>query len=162
VALLEVGRVVRSHGLRGDVVVELITNRAERMEPGSILDAEGGALVVRHSSRLPGPAADLHGRRFLVSFAGVTSREAADELRGLVLRAEPLADADALWVHDLIGSEVIDPVGTALGRVAAVQANPASDLLVLDGGALIPLRFVVGTEPGRVIVDPPAGLLDLP
>ena len=44
----------------------------------------------------------------------------------------------------------------------SVEANPASDLLVLDGGALIPLRFVVGTVPGeRVTVAVPDGLLDL-
>ena len=49
-----------------------------------------------------------------------------------------------------------------LGTVVSVEANPASDLLVLDGGALIPLRFVVGNEPGvRVTVDVPDGLLDL-
>ena len=43
----------------------------------------------------------------------------------------------------------------------AVQANPASDLLVLDGGQLVPLRFVVEHGPGRVVIDPPAGLLEL-
>ena len=44
----------------------------------------------------------------------------------------------------------------------SVEANPASDLLVLAGGPLIPLRFVVSTEPGvRVVVDIPDGLLDL-
>jgi 16S rRNA processing protein RimM len=161
-ALLEVGRIVRSHGLRGEVVVELVTNRAERLEPGSVLDAEGGALVVRHSFRLPGPSTDLHGQRFVVSLAGVTDRDAADELRGVVLRAEPLVDADALWVHELIGSQVVDPTGAAVGRVAAVQANPASDLLVLEEGPLIPLRFVVATEPGRITVDLPEGLLELP
>ena len=55
------------------------------------------------------------------------------------------------------------PTGSELGTVAGVEANPASDLLVLDGGGLIPLRFVVGSEPGvRVTVDIPDGLLDLP
>ncbi len=50
-----------------------------------------------------------------------------------------------------------------LGTVESVEANPASDLLVLDGGALIPLRFVVEHEPGvRVTVEVPDGLLDLP
>jgi 16S rRNA processing protein RimM len=47
-----------------------------------------------------------------------------------------------------------------LGTVAAVEANPASDLLVLDGGGLVPLTFLVTAEPGRLVVDPPAGLLD--
>ena len=45
-------------------------------------------------------------------------------------------------MHDLIGSVVEDPDGVELGRVTGVEANPASDLLVLEGGGLIPLRFV--------------------
>jgi 16S rRNA processing protein RimM len=44
--------------------------------------------------------------------------------------------------------------------VESVQANPASDLLVLEDGGLIPLTFLVSHEDGRVVVDPPAGLLD--
>ena len=58
------------------------------------------------------------------------------------------------------------PTGVDHGPVVAVQANPASDLLELDSGALVPLRFVVGgvehDRDGRVVrVDPPDGLLDL-
>ncbi len=86
----------------------------------------------------------------------------AQELRDTDLYAPPLLDPDALWIHDLIGSVVEDTEGTELGTVVSVEANPASDLLVLEGGTLIPLRFVVGTVPGeRVTVDVPDGLLDL-
>jgi 16S rRNA processing protein RimM len=70
-----------------------------------------------------------------------------------------LDDPDALWVHELVGSDVVDVEGRAHGRVAAVEANPASDLLVLEGGGLVPLRFVVSHGDGRVVVDPPVGLL---
>ncbi len=57
---------------------------------------------------------------------------------------------------------VEDTAGTELGTVVSVEANPASDLLVLDGGGLIPLRFVVESVPGtRITVDLPDGLLDL-
>ncbi|MGH8917737.1 MAG: ribosome maturation factor RimM, partial [Actinomycetes bacterium] len=66
-----------------------------------------------------------------------------------------------LWVHDLIGAAVSDPSGRALGRVRDVEANPASDLLVLDDGTLVPLRFVTAHAPGRLTIDPPPGLLDL-
>jgi len=45
--------------------------------------------------------------------------------------------------------------------VTAIEANPASDLLVLDGGGLVPMVFVVESQPGRVVIDPPDGLLDL-
>ena len=66
-----------------------------------------------------------------------------------------------LWVHELIGSEVRDRTGTPVGHVVSVEANPAHDLLVLDGGALIPIVFVTEHTAGRITVDPPAGLLEL-
>jgi 16S rRNA processing protein RimM len=150
--MLDVGRIVKPHGLKGEVVVELSTNRPERMDAGTVLSSDRGDLTVVRSS----PFQD----RWIVVFEGVASREDADALRGVVLRAEPLEDPDALWVHELIGSDVVDTAGSALGRVASVQANPASDLLVLEDGGLIPLTFLVSHEAGRVVVDPPAGLLD--
>jgi 16S rRNA processing protein RimM len=148
--LLEVGRVVKPHGLKGAVVVELTTTRTDRLAPGTRFDD----LEVVQSQPFQ--------RRWIVNFAGVTTREEAETLRGRVLLAEPIDDdPDALWVHELIGASVLDTEGVVLGTVASVEANPASDLLVLDGGALVPLRFVVDHADGRVVVDPPAGLFDL-
>ena len=153
---LGVGRIVKPHGLKGDVIVSLTTNRDERVGRGSVLYADDGRAfeVVRSSP---------HRGRFIVAFAGVEGIEAAEALRDTSLSAPPLEDPDALWVHELIGSAVEDTTGAELGRVSGVEANPASDLLVLDGGGLIPLRFVTGSVPGvRVTVDIPDGLLDLP
>jgi 16S rRNA processing protein RimM len=153
--LLQVGSIVKPHGLKGDVIVRLTTNRPERVAPGSVLHGSDGRQfrVVRSSS---------HRGRFIVGLEGVSGIDQAEGLRDTVLFAPPLVDGDALWVHELIGSRVEDRTGRILGTVEEVEANPASDLLVLDGGALIPLRFVVGTEPGvRVTVDVPDGLLDL-
>jgi len=144
--------VVKPHGLRGEVVVELVTNRAERLAAGSHLVSGDRQLVVERASP--------HGHRWIVRFAGVEDREGADRLRGAVLAAPPLEDPDVLWVHDLIGSVLIDTGGQARGTVVAVEANPASDLLVLDNGGLVPLRFVVSHRQGTVVVDLPAGLLD--
>jgi 16S rRNA processing protein RimM len=153
--LLGVGRIVKPHGLRGDVIVSLTTNRSERAAVGSVLTAEDGRTfaIVRSSS---------HRGRYIVTFDGVNGIDAAEALRDTPLLAPPITDPDALWIHELIGSIVVDTAGTELGRVTSVHANPASDLLVLDGGALIPLRFVTSTEPGvTVVVDLPDGLLDL-
>jgi ribosomal 30S subunit maturation factor RimM len=55
---------------------------------------------------------------------------------------------------------VVDASGQVLGAVSAVEANPASDLLVLESGGLIPLTFLVEHRDGRVVVDIPEGLLD--
>ncbi len=97
-----------------------------------------------------------------MSFVGIEDRSGAEALAGTVLRAEPLDDPDAMWVHELIGCEVVDDTGVARGRVEAVQENPASDLLVLEDGSLVPLRFVVkGPDEGRIVVEVPEGLFDL-
>ncbi len=149
---------MRPHGLRGQVVVELWTNRAERLAPGAHLRVPGGELEVRRATR----QGETGGRpRWLVSFVGVDNHDQAEALRDAVLVAPPLLDPAALWVHELIGAEVVDLSGSRLGVVEAVEANPASDLLVLDDGTLIPLRFVSDRGPGRLTVDPPSGLLDL-
>ena len=121
-----------------------------------MLSTEDGRTDDRPALRTPpGPVhRDLRGP--------VAASTQADRARDTRLFAPPLDDPDALWIHELIGSSVEDTSGRVLGTVESVQANPASDLLVLDGGALIPLRFVVGNEPGvRITVEIPDGLLDL-
>lgn len=157
-ALLEVGRIGRAHALRGEVVVQLITNVTERLAPGSVLLAGPARRPLTVEASRP------HQQRWIVSFAGVADRTAAEALHGLALFAERLAadvDPDALWVHDLIGRVVIDQDGVRRGVVESVQDNPASDLLVLDSGALVPLTFLVDEgEPGVLRVDVPAGLFD--
>ena len=155
--LLDVGRILKPHGLRGEVVVALITNRHERVAAGAVLHVSSGTIVVRHSR----PFEATGDGKWIVAFEGVADREAADALRGSVLQAFPLDDPDALWAHELIGSVVASVAGDVLGRVAAVESNPASDLLVLESGGLIPLRFVTDHGTGRVTVDIPLGLLDL-
>jgi len=151
--MLEVGRVTKAHGVRGEVVVALVTDRLERVAPGSVLYADGRALHI--------VASRPQQKHHIVSFDGVDTREAAESLHGAVLSAEPIDDGDELWVHDLIGSTVVNTAGDRLGTIDSVQANPASDLLVLDTGALIPVVFVLSHDSGAVLVDLPEGLLDL-
>jgi len=154
-ARLEVARIGRAHGLRGEVALTLSTDRTERVAVGAEL-YDGDRLLTVASAR-------RHQDRWLVRFAGVDDRDAAEALRGHVLHAAALPTAAGeLWVHDLVGRAVQDASGRALGRVVAVQANPASDLLVLESDALVPLTFVVGRgEEGSIVVDLPEGLLDL-
>lgn len=151
--LLEVGRIGRAHGLRGEVVVSLTTDRLERVAPGAVLVTDAGELEVQ--------ASRPHQGRWIVAFAGQASREDADRLRGLVLRAEAVDDPAEMWVHDLVGAEVVTVDGDIVGRCTGVVANPAADLLELDSGALVPVVFVVDHTPGRVTIDPPEGLFDL-
>jgi 16S rRNA processing protein RimM len=153
-ARLEVGRIGRAHGLRGEVGVKLTSDRLARLATGSKLFAGDRELVVASSRR--------HGDRWIVRFEGVDDRTAAEALNGLTLTGDPVPAADGeLWVHELIGTMVHDPAGAELGRVVAVEANPASDLLVLEDDALIPMTFVVDRTEGVVVVDVPDGLLDV-
>lgn len=148
---------MKAHGIKGEVLVALTGDRTERVARGAVLTTRGGReLVVRTASS--------HQGKWIVAFEGVSTRTEAEGLHGQALFAEPIDDPDTLFVHDLIGSTVVDAAtGEVIGTVESVEANPASDLLVLEGsGALIPVRFVVERDAhGRLRVDLPEGLLDL-
>ncbi len=150
---LEVGRIAKPHGLRGEVIVALSTDRTERLDVGSVLETDRGPLTV--------VAAQPHQHRWRVFFEGFHTREEADALHGLVLRAEPIEDDDTWFVHDMIGAEVVLADGSVVGECVAVAENPAYDMIELGSGALIPLPFVVDVADGRITIDPPEGLLDL-
>ena len=151
--LLEVGRIGRAHGVRGDVLVHLTTDRVERLTAGSRLKAGERWLTVTAASRA--------NDRWRVHFEGVDDRSAAEALARVVLAAEPIDDPDTLWVHQLIGAEVVEVAGTSRGRCAAVIDNPAADLLELESGALVPVSFVVSFADGIITIDPPEGLFEL-
>ena len=169
--LLEIGRIEKAHGLRGEVVVSLLTNMVDdRTAPGTTLDVGDRHLVVTRSRP--------HGNRWLVTFEGVDSREEAEALRGRILLAEPLSSDGAdpgppsasarhgeevvAYVHELIGRHIVDQHGNDHGPVTSVLENPASDLLELADGRLVPLTFYRGHDAGAntVTVDVPSGLLD--
>jgi 16S rRNA processing protein RimM len=151
--LLEVGRIIKAHGLKGQVLVDLWTDRVERLAPGAHLETDRGRLVVL--------AAGAHQDRFIVTFDRVATREDAEVWRGVVLRAPRLDDDDVIWIYELFDAEVFDAQGVRRGRVIEVEANPASDILVLDSGALVPLTFVTRVEANvRVDVETPEGLFE--
>jgi 16S rRNA processing protein RimM len=162
--LLEVGRIEKAHGLQGEVVVKLSSNVEARVAPGSRLTVGEARRGDRPSATvLEVEASRPHQHRFIVTLAGVVTREQADELHGRTLYAEPITDddPDTLWIHELIGRRVFDQDGVDRGLVVTVLDNPASDLLELEGGGLVPLRFVTDHhDPGRLVVDIPPGLLD--
>lgn len=151
--LLEIGRIAKPLGLKGEVVVALTTDRTERLDPGAVVETDRGPLTV--------VAAHPHQHRWRVLFEGYHSREDADALHGLVLRAAPIEDDDTWFVHDLIDSDVVLADGTVVGRCVAVVENPAYDMLEIESGALIPMPFVVEVGDDGIVIEPPDGLLDL-
>jgi 16S rRNA processing protein RimM len=153
--MLEVGRIGRAHGVRGDLYVDLITDRTERLAVGARVQAEGEWLVVA--------AAKPAGTRWLVHFEGIDDRTKAEGYAGRRLLAEPLSGGgdDGLYVHELIGADVVGVDGTTYGTCTGVLANPAHDILELSTGGLVPIVFVRSLDGGRIVIDPPDGLFDL-
>ena len=151
--LLEIGRIGRAHGLRGELLVSLTTNVDDRLVPGLVLHAGDRELVVE--------TVRPHQGKWIVQFAGVPDRTAAEALAHRPILGVPVLDPAELWIHELIGSELFDVDGRSYGRVATVLDNPAADILELECGLLVPLNFVVDSGDGRIVVDPPKGLLDL-
>jgi 16S rRNA processing protein RimM len=150
---LEVGRIIKAQGLKGQVLVDLWSDRTERLAPGSELSTDRGPLRVS--------ASIAHQQRFIVTFEGVDTREKAEQWRGVVLAAPRLDDESVIWIDQLYDAEVFDAEGIRRGVVVGVEANPASDLLVLDSGALVPLTFVTTVVPNvRIDVDVPEGLFE--
>lgn len=155
--LLEVGRIGKPHGVRGDTYLSFTSDVAARHEVGSVLfveTAEGPRRLVIERTR---PEKD----RFVVHFEGLDDRNECERLTNKTLWAEPIADDEALWVHDLIGSRVVDTSGAEFGHCVSVVSNPAHELLELDSGALVPMPFVVSCINGTTTIDPPEGLFDL-
>lgn len=154
------GRIDRAHGIGGAVMIRMVSNHPGRLDQGSELVAVGNAGT-RH---LVVTSAQPHQDRWLVHFDGIVDRESAVRLAGSLLHATPVTgDPDSYWVHELVGALVIDTTGAARGTVVQVIDNPASDILELDTGPLVPLRFATwdptapeGTR--RLIVDGPDGL----
>lgn len=162
-----VGRIVKPHGIRGEVVVEPFSDRTERF-------AAGGALVAGNR-RLVVAASRPHKGRLLVTFESVVDRTQAERLRGRELVAhEDLAETDSYLVSELVGLPVEDESGHGLGSVAAVVQLPAAadyDLLEIDRhdgttwllpavDEYVQMRETDDGELVVTVVSPPAGLVD--
>jgi len=167
---LIVGRILRPHGVRGELVVEVTTDDPQaRFQLGSV-------LVTEPSSAGPLTIDGLrpHQDRLLITFVGVESREDADRLRGVRICVDsaevaPPDDPDEFHDFQLVGLAAVDAAGAVLGEVIRVEHGPGHDTLVLRlpdrREALVP--FVTAIVPevdvagGRLVLTPPEGLLEL-
>jgi 16S rRNA processing protein RimM len=174
---LRVGRLVKAHGLKGAIKLELYTDDPEgRFAPGATF-----TLQVPVNSPWHGKTLTVREFRWMNShpvafFDGVDDRSAAEELIRAILwidqdtQSAPAED-DAWFDHQLVGLEVVRD-GSTVGRVIRVDHMPAQDLLIVrtDAGggesAEVLVPFVKAIVPevdiagGRVVVTPPAGLFE--
>lgn len=169
---LTVGRVVKAHGVTGEIVVEVRTDDPDtRFAPGSQVrlkrpDGRSGSYVLE--------SVRAHGGRLLVRLAGVADRDGADALRGSMFVIDsddlpPIDEPDTYYDHQLEGLRVQTTTGIEVGTVAEVLHTAAGELLAVrreDSGELL-VPFVgaivtsVSLEDCTVEIDPPDGLLEL-
>lgn len=162
---LTVATIGRAHGLKGEVALDLRTEMPEeRLAVGTVLATEPAAA---------GPLTVVRTRvqtgRWFVTFAEASDRTAAEGLRGVELVVDaPASDEDDAWYpHELVGLRAERPDGSLVGEVIGLEHLPAQDALIVrepDGArTLVPfvraIVPVVDVSVGRVVVDPPAGLL---
>ena len=167
-----VGRIRKAHGVRGDVVVEPLTDDPDAVFSAGrrLLAGDAAGDPARDASELHVAAASPFKGGFIVRFAEITDRTAAETWRDRFLLApadelSALAE-DEVYVHDLIGMRVELESGALVGSVADTYELPqglALDVARENGSVMIPYDRVVTSvdREKRVIrIDPPAGLLD--
>lgn len=165
-----VARVGRALGVKGDVLVDVLTDEPERrLAPGIDVFVMGSDRILRIESDRP------HGGRLCLHFAGIDDRTAAESLTGLMLEAERgdderPEDPDEYYDEALVGLEVVTEAGERVGAVTEVLHLPGQDVLAVRAAPDAPeilVPFVaeivpeVDLDAGRVVIRPPAGLLDV-
>jgi 16S rRNA processing protein RimM len=162
-----VGRVLRPHGVRGEVVVEVLSDVPARFQKGSrVMGVREGAPPLP----LTVAAGRVHKTGAVVRFEGYDDRDRAGELRGLDLeipRSEvPKAEPGTYYQFELLGCLCRDH-GAELGRVAEVVEDGGGVMLIVEGeGRRVPVPFVkeflrrVDVAAGTIDLDLPEGLLE--
>lgn len=160
---VSVGRVLRPHGVRGEVVVEVLSDVPDRLAPGRRLWAFGNRPVTVESQR-------PHKSGALVRFAGIDDRDRAEELRDALLEVDrsevPAAPEGTYYWYQLLGCRC-SAGGEDLGEVTDLVEDGGGLLLVVSrDGRQVPIPFVrsflkeVDVERGRIELDLPEGLLE--
>lgn len=165
-----VGEIVKPQGIRGEVKIYPFSGTPENFS------LYGKILLVRPPDGLPQPyelrSCRIHGHFAVATLLGVDDRTAAEALTGCTVLVErhalPATAAGEFYWHDLQGMMVVTAAGQHLGRVSSMLPTGAHDILVVTGTGreyLIPAinGFVVeiDAEAGRIVVDPPEGLLEI-
>jgi 16S rRNA processing protein RimM len=170
---LVVGRVVKAHGISGELVVDIRTDDPEsRFAQGSSLRGRPRGDASERNYTVE--AARPHGARLLVRLAGIADRAAADALRGTVFVVDsgelpPITEPDEFYDHQLEGLRVRTTAGREVGTVAEVLHTAAGELLAVQDaeGVEVLVPFVsaivtsVSLDDGLMEIDPPEGLLEL-
>ena len=168
-SMVTVGRIIRPHGIRGQMVVVAETDFGhERFKPGEALQTlrDGRVETLRVA------AGREHAGRWVVGFEGVTTVEDAEALRGLDLRIAArdvqALGAGAYYEYDLVGCRVETVNGVEVGPVERVDFFAGPPILAVRsaaGAVLVPLAAdicrSVDVKAKVIVIDPPDGLVEL-
>jgi len=164
-----VGQVGAAHGVKGEVRLKSFTAAPMDVTGYGPLASDDGRLFEIETAR---PAAGPAGDMLVVRFRGIEDRNAAAALNGIELSVPrerlPEAGNDEFYHADLIGLAAETVSGETLGTVIAVQNYGAGDLLEIAAPGAMPVLIpftraavpTVDVGGGRVVVDPPPGLLE--
>ena len=173
---LRVGRLVKAHGLKGALKLELYTDDpAGRFVPGASFTLQVPEASPWHGKSLTGRDYRVMNGSSVVFFEDVEDRTAAESLVRAILWMDQdeteAPEEDAWYNHQLVGLEVVrDDV--VVGRVIRVDHLPAQDLLIVrragvsGDAAEVMVPFVSAIVPtvdiaaGRLVVTPPPGLFE--
>lgn len=163
---LDVGKIVGTHGIRGDLKVECWCDSQQDFcdIKNLYFDKEGKILVKKCSAR-------PHKSAILLKIKDINTIEEADVLRGKILyasREDLNIEPDEFFISDVIGCKVIDESGNNYGVVADVLKNPANDVyevktpenkIVLMPGIK---DIIIDIDPYKevVLINPMKGLFD--
>jgi 16S rRNA processing protein RimM len=172
-----VGRVLRPHGLKGEVVVEVLSDVPGRLDPGERLLASRPVAGKESPLRtLTVASSQPHKTGARVRFEGITDVDGAETLRNLTLEVErsqvPPAEPGTYYYFELLGCRCFDG-GEDLGEVVDLVEDGGGLLLIVAGGVAdgadgrrIPVpfveRFLRGVDVGgkRIDLELPPGLLE--
>ena len=164
-----IGKVVKPHGIRGEVKVYTFSERPDNLKfykevvlqkPG-----DGGTETYLLTKSRP------QGKLAIVQLQGVNTRDEAESLQGSQIWLDksefPGLEPGEYYWHQFVGLLAVTDTGIELGKITGLYATRAHDVIVVSGGGreyMIPVKDEiikqVDTKGGKVIISPPAGLLE--
>ena len=166
--LILIGVFGAPQGVRGEVRVKSLTSEPHAIGAYGPLTDKGGKRAFAFESLRP-----VKDDMLVARLAGVSTREAAETLKGVELFARrdqlPPPNEDEFYYDDLVGLEAVDAAGASLGRVVSLMNHGAGDVLEItlaQGGETLLLPFTKRVAPridfdaGRIVIEPPSEVED--
>ncbi len=147
--------VAGAHGIAGELRLKLFTESAKSLADHKTVFVNGKQMQLQ--------SAKDSGKTAIARLAGVTTREAAEALRGSLIEVEraalPPLEEGEYYHADLLGLACVDSEGNPLGRVSAIENFGAGDLVEVEDAngkrALVPFKpGIADLADGRIVIDP--------